>query len=85
MTLVLELDPETEARLKSQAEARGMAVEPFAESLLRSAGVPQAGAKGRPTAESLEAMFAALAEGAENRPVLPPEAFERESFYEDRW
>jgi hypothetical protein len=29
-------------------------------------------------------MFTALAKGSEELPVLPPEAFERESFYEDR-
>jgi len=85
MTLVLELDAETENRLRAQADAHGLAVEAFAESVLRKTEMPQEPVKGRPTAASLQAMFIALAEGSENRPVLPPEAFERASFYEDRW
>ena len=35
MTLLLELDPETEARLKAQAEQRGIAPEQYAKQLLR--------------------------------------------------
>jgi hypothetical protein len=84
MTLVLELDEATEARLRAEAEARGLAVEEYALGLLRKPDPIYPAGDGRPTLESLEAMFAALAKGSENRPVLPPEAFERESFYEDR-
>jgi hypothetical protein len=84
MTLVLELDAETENRLRAQADARGVAVEAFGESVLRKSGENEVQVK-RQTVEGFEAMLRELAKGSESRPVLPPEVFERESFYEDRW
>ena len=84
MTLVLELDETTEARLRAEAEAQGLAVEVYALSLLRSPDPVVTAGDGRPSAESLDQMFTALAKDSEKLPVLPPEAFERESFYENR-
>jgi len=85
MTIVLELDEATEARLRAEAEARGVAVEAYALDLLRNSDPMYATSNGRPTVESFQEMLRAMAIGSETRPVLPPEAFERESFYEDRW
>ena len=85
MTLVLELDPETETRLRAEADARGLAVEACAQSLLGNSGpLPEVEPK-KQTVEDFREMLRKMAEGSENRPILPPEAFERESFYEDRW
>ncbi len=84
MTLILELDPATETRLRAEAEARGLAVEAYALNILRSSEVAYAIGDGRPSTESLNEMFAALAKDSDKLPVLPPEAFERESFCQDR-
>jgi len=85
MTIVVKLDPETEARLTAEAEANGMAVGEYALAVLRSTGPLQSTALEEPHSDGLEKMFAALAKESEKLPVLPPEAFERENFYEDRW
>ena len=85
MTIHLELDAETEVRLRAQAERRGIAPEQYAGEFLRD-NLPNYGVgTGRLTREELLQMTKELQEGSENRPVLPPEATERASFYEDRW
>jgi hypothetical protein len=85
MTMLVELDPETEARLKAQAIRRGVAPEQYAGEFLRENLPPNTAGKGRLTREGLRAMTRELQEGSENWPILPPEATERASFYEDRW
>jgi len=85
MTIQVELDPETEARLKAQAVRRGIPPERFAGEFLRDNLPTYATGTGRLTREELRAMTRELQEGSEKRPILPPEATERTSFYEDRW
>ena len=85
MTIVVKLDPETEARLTAEAEANGMAVGEYALAVLPSSGPLQSKALEEPHLAGLENMFTALARGPENLPVLPREAFKRECFYKDRW
>ena len=85
MTLLLELDPETEARLKAQAERRGIAPEQYARELLRE-NLPLYGAgTGILKPGDVKAMTKELTRRSESLPILPPEATERASFYEDRW
>jgi hypothetical protein len=84
MTILVELDPETEARLKAQAVRRGIALEQHASRLLEEAATPRPTGTGKLTREGLRAMLKRIGEGAENRPKLPTSAFSRESFYEDR-
>jgi len=87
MTIQIELDPETEARLTAQAVQRGMAPEQYAGEFLRD-NLPfngTANGTGKLTREGLHAMTKRLQKGSEKMPVLPPEATERASFYEDRW
>jgi hypothetical protein len=85
MTILLELDPETEARLKAQAERRGIAPEQYAGEFLRE-NLPRYGAgTGILKPGDVKAMTKELQKGSEKMPVLPPEATERASFYEDRW
>lgn len=79
MTLTLELTPELEAQLHEEASRQGFNTTEYALRLLSSAltrPVP-----GEPTLEELEAMFAEMAEGHENRPVLAPEAATRAGIY----
>lgn len=84
MTIQVELSPETEARLAAAAQARGVAPEKYAGSLLQEVLASSAGGTGRLTIEKFHAMLSELAEGSERLPKIPTEAFTRESFYEDR-
>ena len=84
MTIRLELNPETEARLKAEARAKGLPVETVAEQLLKEALTERAGSRGRLSVEEFHRMLDAMAEGSEKLPDLPTESFSRESFYEDR-
>jgi hypothetical protein len=85
MTILLELDPETEARLRAQADRRGIAPEQCAGEFLRDNLPFYATGTGILTREDLRTMREELTRGSENLPILPPEATERSSFYEDRW
>jgi hypothetical protein len=84
MTMLVELDPDTEARLKAQAIRRGVAPEQYVGEFLRENLPTYATGTGRLTREGLRAMLKRIGEGSENRPKLPTSAFSRESFYEDR-
>jgi len=85
MTIQIELDPVTEARLISEAELRGVTPEEYVGTLVRNSVSSYATGTGKLTPESLREMLSEMAKGSENLPVLPPEATDRESFYEDRW
>jgi hypothetical protein len=85
MTLQIELDAETEARLKAQAERRGVAPEQYALDFLRENLPFYAMGTGKLTPEDLKAMREELTRGSQDLPILPPEATDRSSFYEDRW
>lgn len=84
MTLTLELDPETEARLKAVAGQHGVEPEQFAREFLRD-NLPGPGRFGTMQEQDLEAFTREFTRGSENLPVLPPEANNREFYYEDRW
>jgi hypothetical protein len=73
MTIQIELNPEVMERLAAEAEAEGIALEEYAERLLREA-----------IATHAEPMLAGIAEGSEKLTMVPTSAFTRESFYEDR-
>jgi hypothetical protein len=83
MTIVIELDPATEARLTAEAELRGVPVKEYAGTLLRESVSAYATGKGKLTLESFHKMLHEMAEGSENLPKLPTSAFDRESIYED--
>jgi hypothetical protein len=84
MTIRLELDPETEARLIAEARAKGLTLERVAEQLLREALTGRSLSRGQMSVEEFHRMLEAMAEGSERLPELPTESFSRESFYEDR-
>jgi hypothetical protein len=89
MTLTLELTPE-EARRVELARQRGFDITALLKGVIASLpDAPVIQGSERPlyetaTREEWEAFMDALAEGGENLPVLPPEAYDRESLYEDR-
>ncbi len=84
MTIRVELNPETEARLVAEARAKGLPLEKVAEQLLKEAINALSLSRGRISAEEFHRMLDAIAEGSERLPDLPTESFARESFYEDR-
>jgi hypothetical protein len=84
MTIQVELDPETQARLAAEASSRGMTVEDYAGKILRDHAPTYATGTGILKPGDLKRMTEELTRGAEARPVLPPEANNREFYYEDR-
>ena len=82
MTITLDLQPETEASLQAQAEARGLQLKEYLQDLLtKQATRPDRGRASN--FDEFEAELDALAEGSEKMPVLPPEATTREGIYQD--
>jgi hypothetical protein len=81
MTIQLELKPEIEAGLAARARAKGIPLEAYVlsviEELVLVADAP------RPSLAEFRETLDALAHGADRLPVLPPEAFSRESIYTD--
>ena len=84
MTIQIELNPEIMERLAAEAEAQGIALEAYAERLLREAIATHAEPQGQLSVAELHAMLNAIAEGSEKLPKVPTSAFTRESFYEER-
>lgn len=81
MTITIELDPATEARLKAVADQRGVAPEEFAGKFLRD-NLPFTADSGVMKQQDLEAFTREYTRGSENLPVLPPEANSRGYYYE---
>ena len=84
MTIQIELNPEMMERLAAEAEAEGVALEEYAERLLREAIATHAEPQGQLSVAELHAMLDQIAEDSEKLPKVPTSAFTRESFYEDR-
>jgi hypothetical protein len=84
MTIRIELNPETEARLIAEARAKGMPLEKLAEELLKEILTERSLSLGRMSVEEFHQMLEAMAAGSERLPDLLTESFSRESFYEDR-
>jgi hypothetical protein len=82
MTVTLDLTPELESRVVSEATALGLPVEAYLLSLIEAATGP-ATAEGASLRE-FEAAMDELAEGLDHVPVLAPEALTRESLYGHR-
>jgi hypothetical protein len=85
MTIQLELDPETEARLKAQAIRHGVAPEQYAGEFLRDNLPNYATGTGRLKPGDVDEMTKVMTAGSEHLPILPPEVNDRASYYEDRW
>jgi hypothetical protein len=82
MSISIELKPEVEERLEQEAAARGLSVESYVGELIehqfsRPSKTPHAGA------EEIDQVLDSLAEGSDDQPAPPPEAYTRESIYQD--
>ena len=75
MTIRVELNPETEARLKAEARAKGLPLEKVAEQLLKEALTGRSLSQGQMSVEEFHRMLDAMAEGSERLPDCPPRAF----------
>ncbi len=82
MAITLNLPREVEASLAAQAQALGLQLNSYVQTLLEQ----QAGMGRSELAanlEQFEAELDALARGSDKLPYLPPAALTRESFYQD--
>jgi len=77
----LELEPEVQAGLLAEAQARGLSLEMYLEQLVRNhmVSVPTV------SAEIWEKEFESWVAGFPESPALSDEAISRESMYPDRW
>jgi hypothetical protein len=83
MTITVNIKPEVEAELARQAEVRGMDVPAYAATLLEQAAhPPQAESVNRPL-EEFEKTLDRIAQFSDKIPLLPDEAFSRQSLYQD--
>jgi cell division GTPase FtsZ len=85
---MIHLQPQLEAQLAVEAEARGLALDQYVEMIVL--GRPVVQVETPPTPEEmaarmadLEKFFEEMASHSDKIPVLPDEAFTRESFYQD--
>lgn len=81
MTIQIELDSKIMERLAAEAQARGIPLESYAESLLREAIACRLQAQGRLSVEELHIMLDAMAEGSDKLPKVATSSFARGSFY----
>ena len=78
----VQLSPDVEARVQAQARAQGIAAESLVKKLIEDAIRPVAPRRSGPVRD-MDAFFQAMAANSDKIPVLPDEAFTRESFYQD--
>ncbi|MGH9604552.1 MAG: hypothetical protein ACRD3N_02515 [Terracidiphilus sp.] len=81
MTIQVELNPETEIQLAAEASARGMAMELYAQQILREAMATKSNAASRASQYEFRAFLDALASKAPDVPHLRSVTFSRETIY----
>ena len=81
MTIRVELNPEMERQLVAEALARGIALELYAQRLLREAMASRSKGRSRASQEEFRSFLDALASKAPNVPQLRTETFSREMIY----
>jgi len=81
MTIHVELNPEMEAQMTAEAQARGMAVEKYAQRLLQEAMASMPKHHFRAGQEEFRTFLDALASKAPNVEQLRTETFSREMIY----
>lgn len=80
----VRLQPDTEARLMSAAQAEGMDVSEFAGTILeRALSTPEASPRALKTQQAISDWLDSLARFSEKIPAMPGETFSREWLYQD--
>jgi hypothetical protein len=82
MSIIINIKPEVQAELSRQAAAHGVDVGAYAATLLEEAARAPAGLKSLSPSQ-LDKTLAELAQFSHKIPLLPDEAFSRESLYRD--
>jgi hypothetical protein len=87
MTIRIELNAEMEMELAAEAQARGMALELYAQKLLREAMASSAENRSRASEEEFRVFLDALAGKVPDAANLRNATFSREMIYgeHDRW
>lgn len=80
MSISIKLKPETEELLEQKAAAKGVSVESYVEELIEQQVSPSHKTS-HITSEEIDQILDSLAEGSDDRPILQPEAYTRESIY----
>ncbi len=81
MTITLDLKPEVEARLRGEAEARGLGVEEYVLTVIEHAD--ESPKPKQLSEEEFQRTWALLAVGSEGLPSLTDEDLSREALYAD--
>jgi hypothetical protein len=81
MIVTLELDPDIEASLNSQAKAKGLPLDAYLRRVIEDLG--RAGATPQPDLQEFRAALDRLADMGKKLPGLTSSAFSRESIYQD--
>jgi predicted DNA-binding protein len=82
MSISIELKPEIEELLEQEAAAKGVSVESYVEELIEQQ-VSHLHSTSHIGSEEIDHVLDSLAEGSDERPVLKPEGYTRESIYQD--
>jgi hypothetical protein len=83
MTITVEIKPEVQAELATQAAARGMDVPAYAAAILEQAAQQEPLEPKNRSIEEFERTLDRIAQFSHKIPVLPDEAFSRENLYPD--
>jgi hypothetical protein len=83
MTLQIELDRETEARLSERAHESGLEMVAFAHQIIKSAVAPLAQPKPAPDQEQIYKLFAAFDEAGPRELPFDDQDWSREMIYGD--
>jgi hypothetical protein len=83
MTITVEIKPEVQAELAAQAAARGIDVPAYVATILEQAAQPARIEPKNRSLEEFEETLDRIAQFSHKIPVLPDEAFSRESLYQD--
>jgi ATP-dependent Zn protease len=81
VTVVVQLEPTLEAKLLAEARAQGVPLGAYLAGVIAQVAAPKG--QTETTSMEFEAGLDELAEGSERLPVLPPEAYRRDSIYGD--
>lgn len=85
MNIVVEVSPEVEASLRTEAELHGIELPKYVGRILEERRHRYATGTGILKPGDVAEMTKIMTAGSESLPVLPPEVNNRESYYEDRW
>jgi hypothetical protein len=80
MTIIIDIKPEVQAELSRRAAAHGVDIDAYAASLLEEAAQIPVSSK-KLSEIQLDATLRELAQFSHKIPLLPDEAFSRESLY----